>query len=224
MILRLITENFWWKVLSLVVAISIWLNLANEPELATIVSVPVQYENFPKDLEISSDILETIDVEAKGPSNRLRNLTDSRTAAVINFESILDPGIRTFTLTAQEVKLPRGLQLVRTIPAQLRFTFERRAEKSVPVEVACTGKLPAGLKSRGIDIYPPRLNITGPASHVERTNVLRTDPCDYSRIPADPDRDPEQTLTVFIEQPQVRLSKDASPQVRVRIHLEQVPH
>lgn len=222
MILRLITENFWWKLLSLAVAVSIWLNLANEPELATIVSVPVQYANFPKDLEISSDILETIDVEAKGPSNRLRSLLDSRAAAVINFDSIVDPGIRTFTLTAQEVKLPRGLQLIRTIPAQLRFTFERRAEKVVPVEVSCSGKLPEGLKLRGLDLYPAKLGVIGPASHVERTNVLRTDPCDYSRVPKDADADVEQAVTVYVDQPQVRLVKDASPTVRVRIHLEKV--
>src|SRR5580698_8320596 len=133
--MHLLTKNLLWKLVALAAAFAIWLDVANEPELATIVSVPVEYNHFPKDLEISSDIVETIDLEARGPSGQVRSLHDSRIAAVIDFASVKAPGERTFTLTPAELKLPRGIELIRTIPAQLRFTFERRAIRSVPVDV-----------------------------------------------------------------------------------------
>ena len=76
--MRFLTRNLLWKLLALVAAFGVWLNVASEPELATIVSVPVEYNNFPKDLEISSDIVESIDVEARGPAGQLRSLNDSR--------------------------------------------------------------------------------------------------------------------------------------------------
>src|SRR5579863_5694864 len=118
--MNFITRNLIWKLFALAAAFGVWLNVANEPDLATVVSVPVEYNHFPKDLEISSDIVETIDLEARGPSGLLRGLHDSRIAAIIDFASVKAPGERTFTLTAAELKLPRGVDLIRTIPAQLR--------------------------------------------------------------------------------------------------------
>ena len=62
------TNNVGWKLLSLAAAFFIWVNIASEPELATILSAPVEYKNYPKDLEISSTIVDTVNVEARGPS------------------------------------------------------------------------------------------------------------------------------------------------------------
>ena len=214
MILRLFTENFWWKLISLAVAISFWMTVASEPELETIVSVPVQYENFPKDLEISSDILDAVDVEARGPRGRLLELSGAKTGAVLNFTSVVAPGTRTFTLTKNEIKLPRGLELVRTIPAQLRFTFENKAERNVPVEAQFSGMPPKGMMLFGSEVFPSHLPVEGPASHVFRTTVLRTDPVDLSRF----NGDAEQTVAVFVDQPQVRI-KGVVPQVRVRVQI-----
>ena len=67
----LVTHNFGLKVRSLFAAFGLWYNLASEPELATIVSVPVDYKNFPKDLVISSDTVDTVSMEARGPASRL---------------------------------------------------------------------------------------------------------------------------------------------------------
>ena len=110
--MRFLTQNLVWKLFALIAAFFVWLNVASEPELATIVSIPVEYNNFPKDLEISSTIVESIDVEARGPAGQLRTLNDSRVAAVVDFASVKEPGERTFTLTARELKLPRGIDLI----------------------------------------------------------------------------------------------------------------
>lgn len=214
MILRFFTENFWWKLVSLAVAIAFWMTVASEPELETIVSVPVQYENFPKDLEISSEILDAVDVEARGPRGRLLELSGAKTGAILNFSSISAPGVRTFTLTKNEIKLPRGLDLVRTIPAQLRFTFENKAGRSVPVEAQFSGILPKGMMLFGSEVFPSHLPVEGPESHVVRTNVLRTDPVDLSHLTGDA----EQTVAVYVDQSQVRL-KGVVPQVRVRVRV-----
>src|ERR1700735_660035 len=157
--MRFLTRNLLWKLFALIVACGVWLNVASEPELATIVSLPVEYNNFPKDLEISSNIVKSFSIEARGPSGQLRSLHDSRIAAIIDFASVKAPGERTFTVTGAELKLPRGIQLIRTIPAQLRFTFERRAIRSVSVDVRFSGKLPPEFAMAGIDVDPAQLQI-----------------------------------------------------------------
>jgi diadenylate cyclase len=211
--MNFLTRNLLWKLVALVAAFGVWLNVANEPDLATIVSVPVEYNHFPKDLEISSDIVETIDLEARGPSGQLRSLHDSRIAAIIDFASVKAPGERTFTVTTAQLKLPRGIELIRTIPAQLRFTFERRATRFVSVDVPFSGKLPAGLSIAGVDIEPRQLQITGPESHVLGSGKLVSDPFDLSSVTGDI----AQTLAVYAAETEVRILN--KPQVRVKIRL-----
>lgn len=211
-----LTRNLLWKLLALVAAFGVWLDVANEADLATVVSVPVEYNHFPKDLEISSDIVETINLEARGPSGQLRNLHDSRIAAIIDFASVKAPGERTFTLTTAELKLPRGIELIRTIPAQLRFKFERRATRSVTVDVRFSGKLPPGLSMADVDIEPRQLLIAGPESHVLRSGKLVSDPFDLTSVTGDM----AQTLSVYAAEPEVRILN--MPQVRVKIRVRRV--
>jgi hypothetical protein len=208
-----LTRNLLWKLLALVAAFGVWLNVSNEPDLATIVSVPVEYNHFPKDLEISSEIVETIDLEARGPSGLLRGLHDSRIAAIIDFASVKAPGERTFTVTPAELKLPRGVDLIRTIPAQLRFKFEKRATRSVSVDVPFSGKLPPGLSIVGVDITPQQLQIAGPEGHVLRSGKLASDPFDLTNVRGDS----AQTLSVYAAEPEVRILN--TPQVRVKIRV-----
>ena len=215
--LQLITRNAGWKLLSVGAAFIVWLNVANEPELTTIVTVPVEYRNYPANLDISSDIASRIRVEAKGPSRQLQNLSDSRIAAVIDFASVNGPGERTFTLNAGNLNLPRGIDLMRTVPAQLRFRFEARMRRMVPVEVPFSGSLPAGLRLQSREVEPAQMEISGPASHVQEAKSLVSDPFDLSRVTGDTERDTGQSLAVYASDPELRFL--TAPQVQVKIHV-----
>ena len=211
----LVTHNFGLKVLALCAACGLWFNIASEPQLATIVSVPVDYKNFPKDLVISSNIVDSVDVEARGPASRLREMQEAHTAAIIDFSSVHGPGERTFTLTGEQVRPPRGVTLVRVIPEQLRFHFEHQITGKVPVEVAWSGQLPAGLTIAGVTVDPSELVVTGPESRVREALKARTDPFDLTRVT----KDPEQDLATYIGDPELRTA--SAPRVKVRVRVEQ---
>jgi YbbR domain-containing protein len=208
------TNNVGWKLLSLAAAFFIWVNIASEPELATILSAPVEYKNYPKDLEISSTIVDTVNVEARGPSGQVRDLSESRIAAIVDFASVKAPGERTITLTSAQLNLPRGIELIRVIPAQLRFRFERRASKTLSVEVPYSGQMSPGLTVVHADIVPPTLTIAGPESRVAAVQRAVSDPFDLSQVTGDT----QQKLSVYIAEPQVRFV--SVPQVTVKIHVE----
>jgi len=199
----------------LAAAFMVWINVSNEPELATIIPVPVEYKNFPRDLEISSSIVNSINVETRGASGQLRSLHDSRIAAIVDFASVKAPGERTFTITPNELKLPQGIQFVRAIPAQLRFTFEHSVTREVPVSVPFSGKIPNGYVAGTTEIEPPRLEIRGPESQVAATTKLIADPFDLSNVTSDT----EQTLAVYVAEPEVRIVD--TPQVRVKVRVTQ---
>ena len=216
---NVLTRNFWWKVFSLTAACAVWYSMANQPDSATILSAPVQFRNYPKDLEISSQIVESINIEARGPANRLRDLREARLTAVIDFASVKVPGERTFTLTAREVSLPRGVQLVRTIPAQLRFSFEHSARRPLKIEVPFSGSLPAGYTVSRVEIFPPALEIAGPESRVLAAKNAVSDPFDLGQVHVDGGSgEAQEHLAVFNEEPEVRFV--TSPQVTVTVRVQ----
>lgn len=173
--LGILTHNFGWKLVSLAAAVAIWISVASEPELATLRTVPVEYKGIPGDLEISSDVLGSVTLEMRGPAGRLRDTPASGEAVVLDFSSMQQPGIRTFDLDARNVSLPRGIHLLRVIPAQLTFTFERRMTRDVPVEVRLSAPHPGYAVVRA-EAIPSKLTVVGPAQAVRRTESLATDP------------------------------------------------
>src|SRR5262245_32399121 len=137
----LLLHNFWWKMLSLVIAGAIWAVVSNEPELGTVATVRVEYKNLPDDLEISSEPISTVALELRGPSGQLRDPSGAgiRPEVVLDMTSV-QPGERTFSIGDENVKLGNGVRLVRAIPSQARFRFERRRTMEVPVEPRFSGE------------------------------------------------------------------------------------
>jgi hypothetical protein len=169
-----IFENFAWKLLALAIALLIWALVASEPEMATFTNVRLEYKNMPEDLEISSEPDETVLLELKGPSGELRG-DGLRPAVVIDIDGA-GPGQHTFTIGDRNVRLARGVRLVRATPSQITLTFEPHAERTVPVQVRWTGAAPDRFR-----VEPRSIAIQGPASHVVNIAAAVTDPIDLSR-------------------------------------------
>jgi hypothetical protein len=127
---ELVFLNFGWKLLSLGIAVVIWALVASEPELATFTTVRLEYKNIPDDLEISSDPVETVVLELRGPSGELRG--DSIRPAVVLDLSGVTRGERTFTIGDGNVRLARGVRMVRAIPPTVRLQFAPRTQGEIP--------------------------------------------------------------------------------------------
>jgi YbbR domain-containing protein len=170
------TYHIGWKLLSLAAAVLIWISVATEPELATFVAAHVEFKNLSPGVEIDSDVVDTVNLEVRGPSEALRLPELPRRAAVILDMADVEPGQRTFTVDGGDVRLPRGVELVRAIPGQIRIVFEPGATRSVPVEVRFADGLPEDLQVIETTAEPSALAITGPASRVTRVASVQTDP------------------------------------------------
>jgi len=81
---QLFTQNLGWKLLSVLLAVGLWLAIAREPEVATSLSVPVEFRNMRDDLDISGNLPDRIRIEVRGPSGRLTRDNLSAVAAVMD--------------------------------------------------------------------------------------------------------------------------------------------
>jgi YbbR domain-containing protein len=212
--LRLVFHNFGWKLLSLAIAVVLWALVASEPELSTFETVRLEYRNLAEDLEISSDPVGPVSLELRGPSGELRGAGDSIRPSVVLDMSDVQPGERTFTIGAGNVKLARGVRMVRSIPSEVRFHFERRMVRFVPVVVRISGQGQNGYTVAHQSVAPDRLEIAGPSSRVARITGAITDAVDLSSVVGTS----EFRVNAFVEDSFVRFQ--SSPQVVVTVTMK----
>ena len=177
---NLVFENFGWKLLSLALAVVIWAVVATEPELATFANVGLEYKNLPEGLEISSDPVSSVVLELRGPSGALRGLGDAIHPAVVIDMAGTQSGEHTFSIGDRNVKVMRGVRLVRAIPSEVRFNFEPRRTRMARVNVRFLNEGQNGYQIESYKVDPPEMEVTGPRSHVSRAAVVVADPIDLA--------------------------------------------
>ena len=177
---RSAVSELGWKLLSLAIALVIWALVATEPELATFANVRLEYKNLPEGLEISSEPVSSVMLELRGPSGALRGAGEAIHPAVVIDMSDAETGERTFSIGDRNVKVMRGVRLVRAIPSEVRFQFEPRRMHTVPVQVRFVGEGQNGYVVAEYHVDPPEMDITGPRSRVARITSVIADPIDLS--------------------------------------------
>lgn len=207
----LVVQNIGWKLLALAIAFALWAIVASEPELATFETVRLEYKNLPEELELASEPASLVTLELRGPSGELRGAGDRMRPAVVLDMTGAQPGVRTFPIGGSSVKLVRGVRLVRAIPSEVRFDFERRAVRNIKVTPRLVGVEQLGYAVERLEVVPAELPVAGPASHVERVREAVTDPVDISAVVGGS----EFRVNAFLSDPYVRFL--TSPQVAVTV-------
>jgi YbbR domain-containing protein len=211
--MRLLQKNLVWKVIALGLAFGLWMLMNGSRELTMSLSVPVQYRNIPRSLEISSEIVEEAHLILRGPSTRLSRVEGANTPVIIDMGRVQAPGERTFNITRENVRLPSGVVLERVIPAQVRMNLETRIAREVPVVVRLSN-VPEGMVVASQVATPPNLVISGPSSRVKRVEFVETDPVDVRVL----DGQGETQAIAYSGDPQVHFTGPST--IKVKITLE----
>ncbi len=212
--IELLTRNAGWKLFSLLVSLLLWFAFARDPEMGAFVAVPVEYRGMPDDLEISSDLVESVSVDLRGPSEKIANFSAAKSAVVLDFAGIHKPGERTFQIDEQNISVPSGMRLERAIPAQIRLQFEQRTQLAVPVQVRFSGAAPKGYQLDHYNVAPEQLTVVGPESRVKKIEYAVTDPVDLSSVVSES----EFHVNAFVGDPHVRFQKPVK--ISVKVYME----
>ena len=210
--LRGLTRNFWWKFASVAASFILWMVNNGACEATTSLTAPIQYRNIPKNLDISSDIVEQVHLVLRGPSPALSRLSGSQMPVIVDLSPIHTAGQTTFTIDRRNVALPGEIILERAVPSQIRVRMDERSSKPVPI-LARFENVPEGMRVGSVQITPDRLMIVGPKSKVDLIQLLEADPINLAgvRSPA------EIRTTAFSGNPMVTFQ--SSPSVTVRVTL-----
>ncbi|HEX4486834.1 MAG TPA: CdaR family protein [Terriglobales bacterium] len=173
-----VLHNFGLKLISLALAVALWLAVSGQAPTEVAVDVPIEFQNIPANLEIGSENIPRAQVRLRGPERAINGLRTSDVRAAIDLTGAV-PGQRTFTLT-QNVSYPHELDVTQVTPTHLQLTFDTRLARQVAVHPRVVGTFADEYTIGNVQANPSVVTINGPRKRVEAVDAAITDPVDAS--------------------------------------------
>lgn len=175
LIRRIFLEDWNLKLLSLAIALVLWLLVTGQNQPVT-AHVNVQL-NFirPQALEISNDPPRTVDVTLTGSRSKLDDLTSLDLVATVDI-SDQRAGERILRLADKaQITLPQGIKVDGFQPSAVPIRLEEIVERQVPVEPKLEGKPANGFEVYSVKPDKGSIAVRGPVSHVNALQKVLTE-------------------------------------------------
>jgi YbbR domain-containing protein len=200
------------KLISLVVALLLWLAVSGEETVERGLRVPLELQQLPAGVEMTGDVPTTVDVRVRGGSSTLSRVLAGDVVAILDLRSAR-PGRRVFPLTADQVRVPFGVDVAQIMPSAIAIVFEGTASRQVPIVPAVDGRPAPGFVVGLMVAEPAMVEVVGPESAVKRATEAVTEPVSVSNA-----RDRvRETVTLGVLDPSLRLQSTRSAVVTVQI-------
>lgn len=205
-------RNLWLKVLSVGLAVLLWLVIAGEGTVERGLQVPLELLQFPQGLELVGDAPTQVDVRLRGASRALSRISTSDVVAALDLSGAV-AGQRLYQLTPEQVRVPFGVEVTQVTPATIAFVFEPSITREVTVSATVEGTPAAGYMVQSISSEPARVEIVGPESSVAYIDAAVTETISVEGA----DETVRQTVTLGLADPALRLKIPQSATVTVEI-------
>jgi YbbR domain-containing protein len=204
--------NLWLKILSLGLAMLLWMVVSGEETVERGLRVPLELTQVPAGLEVLGDVPATVDVRVRGASGTLSRVGNGDVVAVLDLHTALS-GRRLFPLTPDQVRVPFGVEIVQVLPSAVTMAFEPSASREVPIVPAVDGRPAPGFVVGPLSAEPSVVEVIGPDSAVKRATEVLTEPVSVAgaRAPV------KQSVILGLLDPSLRLKTARSAMVTVQI-------
>lgn len=130
-------KNIDIKLLSLFLAIILWLYIASgeNPIIENFIDISLIQNNLSEDLVIK-EFPQNVSIGIKGPKNIINNISSHHINGIVDFSEISKEGLYKLKV---EVSAPKGTQITRIIPAEIKVEVERILTKEVEVGYSLIG-------------------------------------------------------------------------------------
>jgi YbbR domain-containing protein len=209
-------RNLGLKFLSTAIAAMLWLVVAGERVVERVMRAPVEFQNLPAGLELVGIPPDTVEVRLRGSSGALSRMLPGDMAAVLDLRAAR-PGRRLFHVSASQVNVPYGIDVVQVGPSTLMIEFEMNGTRMVPVEPTVEGRPAAGYAVSKVTSDPATVEVTGPESALKRLAAAVTEPVSV----ADETRSVKEIVTIGLPDPTLRLKSPQTAVVTVSIGAKQ---
>lgn len=171
------------KLLSLLLAVALWLTVGVEEPTETTLSISLELVNLPPGMMITSEIPPSLQVRVMGPGSAVRKLTQTRLAQSIDLTGF-KRGRHALPLGPKNFNFPRGVQVTRVQPNPLTITLAPTTVRTLKIQPILEGKPPDGYEIVSVKVRPPQISVKGPYAEMADLKSLATIPLEVSHLTA----------------------------------------
>ena len=179
-----LTRNWLAKLFSLLLAAMLWIAIASETSSEVEMTGKLQYQNIPEQLEVTDETADTVEVRLRGSANLIKEVMPQEVAVSLNLAN-MRAGESVVQLTAQNIQVPFGIEVVRVNPSRVQLSLERSISKMVPVMAHLAGQPAKGSEVKDVTIVPNMVEVRGPESRLRLLEGVSTEPVDIEGADAD---------------------------------------
>lgn len=180
---KYIFHNIGLKLVSLIAAVVLWLAVVRDPQSEVVIKIPVQFNHVPANLDFTSENIPQAEIRVRGPERIVRDIDAADVHASLDLTGAA-PGEHTYDLNIRKIKVPRGVEVVQVIPAQMRIDLDKEITKEVPVRPRVIGSFAPGVQyaPNGVVAVPSEVKVVGPERRVNQIEAVLTDPVDATGV------------------------------------------
>jgi len=169
-----LTGNLLLKILSIALAIGIWLLVIGEEKLEFSFPAPLVLRGLPETMALAQMPEDQVVVRLRAPEALLKNLTAGDIDARLDLTG-LTPGEHLVPLRRNQVSIPFSAELLTVTPEVVAVIVEPKVSREIPVDARVDDKPPEGVRIAGIEVEPSQIAVEGPESAVSAVRIVRTE-------------------------------------------------
>ncbi len=179
--MNFITKNPTLKIISLVLALILWVFVKSKSGGEVGLVVPLEFYRVPSNVIVTQVTDEAINVRVNGSFMQLERLPTREIRARIDL-SRARPGTNSFDILPDNFNIPRGLKVTQISPSSVKVELDRVMESIVQVKAAVKGRPARGYRVSKISVDPPYITLQGARSQLTGLKEVSTEVVDISGL------------------------------------------
>jgi YbbR domain-containing protein len=177
--LQALGRDWQLKLLSLALALGLWLFVGTAQRTEIALVVPVEYVGLEGPLALDGPRQETVDVQVQATRWSAERVTPTALRVRVDVSGLRE-GDNLVHLLPESVQAPRGVRVTRVAPAWAPVRVVKATTKTVLVVARVLGHPAPAHVMRRVVVQPATVEIKGPRTTIESRTAVDTLPVDVS--------------------------------------------
>lgn len=174
------TKNITIKIISLILAIALWMFVVGEETAEIGLTIPLEIINVPSDLVVTNDVIQDLNVRVSGPRRLIRRIASENLSKIIDLKGV-QPGEIGFEIVPEDLPLPGGVKVTRLSPSTVTIQVEKIESKKLNILPVLQGSPKKGYEVVSVKFKPDTVTVTGPSKELATLDAVWTKPINVEK-------------------------------------------
>lgn len=152
----------------------VWFGFTKGTDTLITLDVPVEYINRGSSFDIFDSSVNTVRLQLSGSGTLIKSVQPEQVHVRLDL-SKGTAGRNSFTIAADQIKLPPGIIVNKVEPPAVEVILDTLAQKEIPIQVDWVGKLRENALLTACEVNPEKITVSGGSRLLEKISTLYTE-------------------------------------------------